>query len=964
MKTIILRLAIVLVTISSLGQGKQPLPESAFNLFPESSVTAAEKTYTQVTDGDLLSIDLSELSALREAAPNQFQLTIPMSDGQPMVLELEKIKIFTDEFKVETSTGRSMQNVDLGVHYKGTIPGQSRSYVSLSVYKDEVVGLFSDSQYNYELVKLKNNASRYIFYKTANLQEDIKKDLFKFECHMEAGGKDMPVYTDAELNNANRALDCQVVQVYLVADYSYYLLNDSDADETTNKMTSAFAQTINAYNAEDIYMVLSGVFVWDSQDTFIESDDTGDQRDDFRAYYNGDGAGWPGDLAALISGQTGSWGGGIAYFDGLCTNDSYSLTRIGIDAPILPWTSYTRYVKVLTHEIGHNLNSRHTHACVWNGDSTQIDDYGNTTSAGVATDDAEGGSCLSEPYLLDVFPTIMSYFDSYGHGTFPISNGMGTQPGNVMRNYVSNASCLTNGNAIDPIVVCRDITIQLDTNGNATVTAAAIDNGSYDACGGTPSLSLSQTNFNCSDLGTNVVTLTATDSSGNDSSCTATVIVEDNINPIITCPSSRSIKCDESTLPANTGLATAADNCDVNPDITYTDVANLTGCGGTGTITRTWRATDASGNTTSCVQTITLVDNEGPDITCPPDLNVECGSDYSPAATGTATATDKCDLNPTVTYSDVTNLDGCGDTGTITRTWTATDACNNETSCVQVITIIDTTAPTAICQDITIQLGDNESVSITPSQIDNGSNDICGNVTLAIDQSVFTCYMLGEHIVKLTVTDECNNASTCSAIVTLEGPDEDCDTVADQCDECPGGDDTIDNNGDGLPDCAYFPGFDNLIDEWVCGNKEKKVVLCHRSKGSLDSPQTICVAESAVEAHLAHGDYLGPCDDANCDDVEAKFESSSLMQLTVLPNPVKDKATISIKLPPNSSAQVDIYNLVGQRVYGIQTGTIASGSTEIAWDGTSANGKPLPSGIYYVILKSNGKIITEKIILK
>jgi predicted lipid-binding transport protein (Tim44 family) len=40
---------------------------------------------------------------------------------------------------------------------------------------------------------------------------------------------------------------------------------------------------------------------------------------------------------------------------------------------------------------------------------------------------------------------------------------------------------------------------------------------------------------------------------------------------------------------------------------------------------------------------------------------------------------------------------------------------------------------------------------------------------------------------------------------------------------------------------------------------EEKVAICHRPPGNPDNPNTIFVPESAVPAHLAHGDTRGPC---------------------------------------------------------------------------------------------------------
>ncbi len=72
-------------------------------------------------------------------------------------------------------------------------------------------------------------------------------------------------------------------------------------------------------------------------------------------------------------------------------------------------------------------------------------------------------------------------------------------------------------------------------------------------------------------VGTTPVTVTATDACGNSSQQTFDVTVLDAQAPVITCPANVTIECDESILPANTGSATAVDNCDPTPNISYAD---------------------------------------------------------------------------------------------------------------------------------------------------------------------------------------------------------------------------------------------------------------------------------------------------------------------------------------------------------------------------------------------------------
>src|SRR5262249_5464739 len=126
----------------------------------------------------------------------------------------------------------------------------------------------------------------------------------------------------------------------------------------------------------------------------------------------------------------------------------------------------------------------------------------------------------------------------------------------------------------------------------------------------------------------------------------------------------------------------------------YSDVVSNS-CGGSKTIARTWKATDACGNSASALQTITVRDTTPPTITAPPNLVLECPATTTTNVTGVATAQDGCSAVASISYSDVVS-NACGNTKLIARTWTAVDACGNSASALQTITVRDTTAPVLI----------------------------------------------------------------------------------------------------------------------------------------------------------------------------------------------------------------------------------------------------------------------------
>ncbi|MBK6904356.1 MAG: HYR domain-containing protein [Saprospirales bacterium] len=159
------------------------------------------------------------------------------------------------------------------------------------------------------------------------------------------------------------------------------------------------------------------------------------------------------------------------------------------------------------------------------------------------------------------------------------------------------------------------------------------------------------------------------------------------------------------------------DNCAV-VDLSYVESVENGECDGESqTITRTWTATDPSGNTASCVQTITRLRPTLDDVELPGNYDgidlpmLDCtgnnwdlnGNNYpDPNETGWPTITgvafvngDICNLSST--YTDLV-IDICATSYKVLRTWTIIDWCTGEKLFYdQLIKVLDQTGPNVVC---------------------------------------------------------------------------------------------------------------------------------------------------------------------------------------------------------------------------------------------------------------------------
>ncbi len=149
----------------------------------------------------------------------------------------------------------------------------------------------------------------------------------------------------------------------------------------------------------------------------------------------------------------------------------------------------------------------------------------------------------------------------------------------------------------------------------------------------------------------------------------------------------------------------AFDNCDNDVELEVSE-ARIDGlCTDHFQLIRTWTATDNCGNQSFASQILTVGDFEPPVFTIiPPDVTVECSAIPPPPAS--MVSYDSCDVttNVDILYNELELIIGDSCNYTITRTWTSADACGNEGTIAQVITVQDLIPPvfSNVPADITV----------------------------------------------------------------------------------------------------------------------------------------------------------------------------------------------------------------------------------------------------------------------
>ena len=200
----------------------------------------------------------------------------------------------------------------------------------------------------------------------------------------------------------------------------------------------------------------------------------------------------------------------------------------------------------------------------------------------------------------------LTYLWSDGMNTPTVSNlSPGTYTVSITdENFCTNSVEITieaNDSEL-PIAMAQNITIPLSQNGEASIDVGMVSNGSSDNCGIT-NMVLDINQFDCDDLGENIVTLSVVDGAGNSNTTTAIITVIDDLAPIIeTCPENIiSNNCNGVTY----ALPTATDNCSTPTPMLVSGLASGE-VFPEGVTEVVYKFSDQSGNEVLCSFTITV----------------------------------------------------------------------------------------------------------------------------------------------------------------------------------------------------------------------------------------------------------------------------------------------------------------------------------------------------------------------
>lgn len=361
--------------------------------------------------------------------------------------------------------------------------------------------------------------------------------------------------------------------------------------------------------------------------------------------------------------------------------------------------------------------------------------------------------------------------------TFNCSD-VGTVPANLIVFNDANLSdtCITMitvRDTIKPTALCKDITVNLDADGNARIDSNAVDNGSFAICG-IDSMRINERDFGCNDIFSPIpVILTVVGINGLSDTCHANVTVRDITAP--SCAAKDSLLVlDGSGMVSILASEIYIGSLDECPGVlTFSPISFSFDCSTTGDTLVEITVTDLSGNSSTCTSTLTIQDNNAPMCSArDTTLFLDAFGLAKVAARDIGNgSTDAC--GQILTFAPDTFYFDCSQIQDSLVTITVTDAGGLSSMCMATITIEDKIPPKCNIPNRTLnlELDDTGQLILTAEMVGLQVSDNCSISDTIFTPSIFDCSQVGvpDGIpTTIKIIDSSSNSATCNLKITLK----------------------------------------------------------------------------------------------------------------------------------------------------------------------------------------------------
>lgn len=384
----------------------------------------------EVNSPVFLSVNKESVRQILNSDYKTLNIDIPLEGNNVANLKLSEYNILTPGAIImeETAEGRKTIPADVRFKcYKGFYNNDINSMVVICLADNFVKALLLTENNSYTLATLEDEtrlSSECILY--AN-----NKILRKNDFHCEADELPISEKTKHDVQNLHpESLTNTFLQANIaleVDNYTYNLYGQSSQNASAYCL-SLLSVSSALYNRDiNVKLAVPSIHIWTTTDPYTGTA-SNTLLNQFRTWWTSNMQATPRTLAHFITRRPGGLGG-IAWVDALCDSPAggYGYGFSNTNGPINPLPTYSWDAMVVSHELGHNFSSPHTHSCTWPGGA--IDSCYTVE-----------GSCYNGPAIPRV-GTIMSYCHLTSAG-IDLRLGFGPLPKAKIRQGAEIASCI------------------------------------------------------------------------------------------------------------------------------------------------------------------------------------------------------------------------------------------------------------------------------------------------------------------------------------------------------------------------------------------------------------------------------------------------------------------------------------------------------------------------------------------